>query len=198
MKRIIFLLLFPILHLNAQYIETFNNQQSLGVGLANPISLINNFLSPTKNRASIFIDFKKKTDSTTSWRLNIISNLPLRSNNNTITEINNCYLSTGFEKATPFFNTNESLYIYYGADLYYKLDINRGRFAPISTEQFGVGILGVAGLEYALSNSISIATEFLFGIGIHQLDYVSNPGIIQWGFKAVSPKNASIGLRGYF
>ncbi len=198
MKKIIFLLLFPICQVNAQYKETFNNEHSLGIGLANSIALVNNFLASNKSRAAIFIDYKKRADSITSLRINIISNLPLRSNNNTTIEINNCFISTGIEKAIPFFH--ESIYIYYGADVYYKLDINRGRFASTTrAEQFGFGLLGVTGLEYALANNISISTEFLFGFGIHQQINTLNPGIIPWRLKGgVSPRNLSVGLRGHF
>ena len=198
MRKLFFILLFASQNLHAQYIETFQNNYSIGCGFANSISVLNNYFSSTRTRGAFFIDFKKKTDSLTNWRINLISNLPIQNNNNTITEFNNFYISTGFEKKISFFNYSENLNLYYGADLYYKLDVNISRFVPFSTEQFGVGILAVLGAEYAVSERISLGTEFLVGAGVHQSEIVNNPGIIQWGFKAVSPKNAALCIRGHF
>tara|TARA_B100001250_G_scaffold388908_1_gene387559 strand:- start:217 stop:816 length:600 start_codon:yes stop_codon:yes gene_type:complete len=199
MKRgfIIILFLFPSCFFNAQEFETFDFQNSLGFGVANSINIMENFISNSNNRAALFIDYKKRADSVTCLRINIISDLPLRSNNNTITEINNCYISMGVEKRLLFIK-NEKLNLFYGADLYYKLDVNKGRFAPLSTEQFGIGLLGVAGFELAINDQLSLASEILLGIGFHQFGVNNSSGIIEWGLKGVSPKNLSIGIRKFF
>ena len=198
MKKIIFLLLFPLCQVNAQYIGTFNNEHSLGIGLANSIALVNNFLSSNKSRAAIFIDYKKRADSITSLRINIISDLPFRENN--ITELKNCYLSAGIEKRLLFIK-NEKVNFYYGADIYYKMNIKKGRFYPFSTLQYGFGLMAISGLELAINNTFSFCTEFGVGLGIHQFDdgYVDpNTGRFLWGFKGVSPKNISLGFRRHF
>ena len=199
MKRrlIIILFLLPSCFFNAQQVETFDFQNSLGFGVANTINIMDNFISNSNNRAALFIDYKKRADSVTCLRINIISDLPLRSNNNTITEINNCYISMGVEKRLLFIK-NEKLNLFYGGDLYYKLDVNKGRFAPLSTEQFGVGLLGVAGFEFAINDQLSLASELLLGLGFHQFGVNNSSGIIEWGFRGISPKNLSLGLRRHF
>ena len=200
MKKFILLFCLPFSVLNAQYVETFNNEHSIGFGFGNTIGVITNFISSTNNRAALFIDYKKRADSITSLRINIISDLPLRSNNNSITEINNCYISLGVEKRLLFIK-NEKLNLFYGGDIYYKLDINKGRSAPISTvstEQYGIGLLGAAGIEYAINDKLSLASEMLLGIGFHQFGVNNSSGIIEWGLKGVSPKNLSLGIRRHF
>jgi hypothetical protein len=103
----------------------------------------------------------------------------------------------GVEKRLLFIK-NEKLNLFYGGDLYYKLDVNKGRFAPLSTEQFGVGLLGVAGFEFAINDQLSLASELLLGLGFHQFGVNNSSGIIEWGFRGISPKNLSLGLRRHF
>ena len=162
MKKIIFLLLFPLFQINAQYIGTFNNEHSLGIGLANSMALVNNFLASNKSRAAIFIDYKKRADSITSLRINIISDLPFRDQNTTITTLENCYISAGIEKRLLFVR-NEKVNFYYGADIYCKMNIKKGRFYPFSTLQYGFGLMAISGLELAINNTFSFCTEFGLG-----------------------------------
>ncbi|MDG2370551.1 MAG: hypothetical protein P8M12_07890, partial [Flavobacteriales bacterium] len=140
MKKLILLFCLPISVLNAQYVETFNNEHSIGFGLGNTIGVINNFISSTNNRAALFLDYKQRADSVTSLRLNVICDLPFRENN--ITELNNCYISAGVEKRLLFIK-NEKINFYYGADIYYKMNIKKGRLIPFSTLQYGFGIMGL-------------------------------------------------------
>ena len=195
MKKIALILFLPFSILNAQYVDTFNHEHSLGFGLANTIGLINNFTSSASNRAALFIDYKKRADSVTSLRVNIISDLPFRENNKI--KFNNCYISAGVEKRLLFIK-NEKVNFYYGADIYYKMNIIKGRLAPFSTLQYGFGLMAITGLEYAINDKLSFASEFLLGIGLHQFNTTINPGIIEWGLKGVSPKNISLGLRRHF
>ncbi len=193
----------PIIIIKAQYVVTFNNEHSVGYGLGNTIGLINNFISTSNNRVALFIDYKKKADSTTSLRVNIISDLPFRENN--ITEFKNCYISAGLEKRLLFIK-NEKVNFYYGADLYYKMNIKKGRFIPFSTLQYGFGLIAISGLEFSINDTFSFCTEFGVGLGIHQyVDpntgnlYVNpNTGRLSWSFKGVSPKNLSLGIRRHF
>ena len=198
MKKIALILFLPFSILNAQYVDTFNHEHSLGFGLANTIGLINNFTSSASNRAALFIDYKKRADSVTSLRVNIISDLPFRENN--ITEFENCYISAGIEKRLLFIK-NEKVNFYYGADIYYKMNIKKGRLIPFSTLQYGFGLIAISGLEFSINDTFSFCTEFGVGLGMHQVDdgYVDpNTGRFLWNFKGVSPKNISLGLRRHF
>ena len=198
MKKIAIILCLPFSLLNAQYVDTYNNEHSVGFGLGNTIGLINNFISSTNNRAALFVDYKKKADSVTSLRANVICDLPFRENN--ITEFNNCYISAGIEKRLLFVK-NEKINFYYGADVYYKMNVKKGRLIPFSTLQYGFGLIAISGLEYSINDTFSFCTEFGIGMGMHQYDdgYVDpNTGRFLWNFKAVSPKNLSLGLRRHF
>lgn len=198
MKKIAIILCLPFSLLNAQYVDTYNNEHSVGFGLGNTIGLINNFISSTNNRAALFVDYKKKADSVTSLRANVICDLPFRENN--ITEFNNCYISAGIEKRLLFVK-NEKINFYYGADVYYKMNVKKGKLIPFSTLQYGFGLIAISGLEYSINDTFSFCTEFGIGMGMHQYDdgYVDpNTGRFLWNFKAVSPKNLSLGLRRHF
>ena len=198
MKKLVLILFVPFSILNAQYVETFNHEHSVGFGLGNTIGVINNFVSSSNNRASLFIDYKKRADSVTSLRVNIITDLPFRENN--ITEFKNCYISAGVEKRFLFVK-NEKINFYYGADIYYKMNIKKGRLIPFSTLQYGFGLIAISGLEYSINDMFSFCTEFGIGLGMHQYDdgYVDpNTNRFLWNFKGVSPKNLSLGLRRHF
>ena len=198
MKKIAIILCLPFSLLNAQYVDTYNNEHSVGFGLGNTIGLINNFISSTNNRAALFVDYKKKADSVTSLRANVICDLPFRENN--ITEFNNCYISAGIEKRLLFVK-NEKINFYYGADVYYKMNVKKGKLIPFSTLQYGFGLIAISGLEYSINDTFSFCTEFGIGMGMHQYDdgYVDpNTHRFLWNFKAVSPKNLSLGLRRHF
>ncbi len=198
MKKFILLFCLPFSVLNAQYVETFNNEHSIGFGFGNTIGVITNFISSTNNRAALFIDYKQRADSINSLRLNVICDLPFRENN--ITELNNCFISAGFEKRLLFIN-NEKINLYYGAEIYYKMNIKKGRLIPFSTLQYGFGIMGLCGIEYSINELFSFCSEIAIGTGLHQNNdgYVDpNTGRFLWNFKAVSPKNLSIGIRRHF
>ena len=100
MKKFILLFCLPFSVLNDQYVETFNNEHSIGFGFGNTIGVITNFISSTNNRAALFMDYKQRADSINSLRFNLICDLPFRENN--ITELNNCFISAGFEKRLLF------------------------------------------------------------------------------------------------
>jgi hypothetical protein len=198
MKKIALIIFIPFSIFNAQYVDTFNHEHSLGFGLGNTIALINNFISSSNNRASLFIDYKQRTDSITYLRINIISDLPFRKNQ--ITEFRNCYISAGIEKRMLFIK-NKKVKLYYGADIYYKMNIKKNRLIPFSTLQYGFGLIAISGLEFSINNTYSFCTEFGIGLGIHQYDYGyvdPNTGRFLWHFKGVSPKNLSLGLRRHF
>ena len=198
MNKLILLFCLPFSVLNAQYVDTFNHEHSVGFGLGNTIGVITNFISTTNNRAALFIDYKKRADSITSLRLNVICDLPFRENN--ITELNNCYISAGVEKRLLFIK-NEKINFYYGADIYYKMNIKKGRLIPFSTLQYGFGIMGLSGIEYSINEVFSFCSELTIGAGIHQNDdgYVDpNTRRFLWNFRAVSPKNFSLGIRRHF
>jgi len=127
MKKFILLFCLPFSVLNAQYVETFNNEHSIGFGFGNTIGVITNLISSTNNRAALLMDYKQRADSINSLRFNLICDLPFRENN--ITELNNCFISAGFEKRLLFIK-NEKINLYYGAEIYYKMNIKKGRLIP--------------------------------------------------------------------
>jgi hypothetical protein len=122
-----------------------------------------------------------------------------------MTEFRNCYISLGVEKRMLFVK-NKKVKLYYGADIYYKMNIKKNRLSPFSTLQYGFGLIAISGLEFSINNTYSFCTEFGIGLGIHQYvdpstgnQYVDpNTGRLLWSFKGVSPKNLSLGLRRYF
>jgi len=61
--------------------------------------------------------------------------------------------------------------------------------------------MGLCGIEYSINEVFSFCSEIAIGTGLHQNNdgYVDpNTGRFLWNFKAVSPKNLSIGIRRHF
>ena len=80
MKKFILLFCLPFSVLNAQYVETFNNEHSIGFGFGNTIGVITNFISST-NILSYFeiiprhspIFLKRIWDVHMGWILMVLS-----------------------------------------------------------------------------------------------------------------------------
>ena len=204
MKNIVFLFLIPCLYINGQFYEsTYALNHSLGFGLSNTISLCKNFTadSSSKIRPSYFIDYKKKIDSSLCYRFNLTSKIENNKTSSTLL-FKDLFIATGIEKKIAKLSSNK-LKTYFGADLYYKMNLRRFKISLTSgsswnTELFGFGVLAISGIEYSINEHLSFASELNIGIGIQQIGVNNNSGIIEWNLIGVSSRNLSLGLRYYF
>ncbi len=199
---IIIIFLVPTFVISSQKKEYNDNfQHSLGLGLSNSASiLVNPFLS-SSSKPSFYLDYKRHIDSSLCFRFGINSTIASNTSKFTL-DFNNFYITGGIEKNKKL---KGKLFWYYGADLYYKMTLRRykipGGASSWTTDSLGLGLLGLIGIEYRIHKYIAIATEFNIGIGLHQkyLDR-SFSGSAQevWSPKAISTRNLSLGIIGYF
>ncbi len=204
MKIIIFLSFIPFLLIKGQNNESIYDQDhSIGLGLSNSIALLNNFNadSISKNAPSYFFDYKKNIDSSVYYRFYLTSKISKNNSASTLL-FNDLFIATGFEKKINKIK-NTALKIYYGADIYYKMNLRRFKIGLTSgsswnAELFGLGMLAISGIEFSINEHLCLATELNAGIGLQQVGAINTPGIIEWDLISVSSRNLSIGLRYYF
>ena len=194
MRKLLIIILFPISIINAQELDGIN---SVGFGWSNTGLIIGSAFNENKIKPAFHIDYKNKYDSTKHYRFNLIFELPFRSNNATTFE--NLYFSIGIEK--PILVLEESkINLYYGCDIYYKMNLRKTKLYPISSYASGFGVLALAGFELGLKNNYSFCSEINFGFGAHQSEDGSadpNSGLIKWDLDRRSTKNISLGFRKY-
>ena len=207
MKKIIIVL---FLFSKTIYTQEKPKVNSIGFGLGNTISLfLKNsdfnkigssfgFFDEITGKPSFFIDYKNKSDSFNHYRLNIISELPIKVNDTKT--YNNFFLSMGIENDFQSIK-NQKLNIFYGSDIYYKTNLVKNKLSTWSFFSHGFGFIAFIGFDYKLKNDFSINSEFNVGLGYHQNKngYADpNTGRILIERKFVSNKNLSIGLRKSF
>lgn len=195
MRKLLIIILFPIAIIHGQELDGIN---SIGFGWSNTGSIIGSTFNKSEVKPAFNIDYKNKYDSSKHYRFNLIFELPFRSNNATTFE--NLYFSIGIEK--PMLVLEESkINLYYGCDIYYKMNLRKTKLYPISSYASGFGILALAGVELELKNNYSFCSEINFGFGAHQSEDGSadpNSGLILWYLDRRSTKNISLGIRKYF
>lgn len=195
MRKLIIIILFPIAIINGQELDGSN---SIGFGWSNTALIIGSAFNEKKIKPAFHIDYKNKYDSTKHYRFNLIFELPFRLNNATTFE--NIYFSFGVEKPILIFEDSK-INIYYGADIYYKMNLRKTKLYPISSYSSGFGFLALAGIEIELKNNYSFCSEINFGFGAHQSEDGSadpNSGLILWYLDRRSTKNISLAIRKYF
>ena len=195
MRKLIIIILFPIAIINGQ---ESNGSNSIGFGWSNTALIIGSAFNEKKIKPAFHIDYKNKYDSTKHYRFNLIFELPFRLNNATTFE--NIYFSLGVEKPILIFEDSK-INIYYGADIYYKMNLRKTKLYPISSYSSGFGFLALAGIEIELKNNYSFCSEINFGFGAHQSEDGSadpNSGLILWYLDRRSTKNISLAIRKYF
>ena len=195
MRKLIIIILYPIAIINGQELDGSN---SIGFGWSNTALIIGSAFNEKKIKPAFHIDYKNKYDSTKHYRFNLIFELPFRLNNATTFE--NIYFSLGVEKPILIFEDSK-INIYYGADIYYKMNLRKTKLYPISSYSSGFGFLALAGIEIELKNNYSFCSEINFGFGAHQSEDGSadpNSGLILWYLDRRSTKNISLAIRKYF